>query len=203
MSFFDKVDLTRPSKISCPINLAKSGDFHKIDLTKNDKDILINLNWSSFSQAIQLDLDLGCMYRFKDGSKNVIQALGKNFGSLTNYPFIQLDKDDRNGSALDGENLFLSHKSLELIDFLVIFAFIYEGVSTWEQTQGIVTIKQQNNADIIINLNNPEAKTMCALATIETKQQQLVITKQERYFSSHMELDQAFGFGFRWVSGSK
>jgi len=41
------------------------------------------------------------------------------------------------------------------------------------------------------------------LVTIENKNGQLVITKQEQYYPGHKELDKAFGFGFNWVAGSK
>ena len=211
MSFFDKIDMTKKVKAPSVINLNKSGDSHTIDLTKKTGEFLINLNWDSkiekkgmfgFLSKSTLDLDLGCMYRLKDGSQGVIQALGNLFGSVTSRPYIGLDKDDRTGLSTDGENLRLT--KLELLDVVVVFAFIYEGAPNWDSAKGIVTVKQQGGADIVIKLNSPEqGKIMCGLIKIENKDNKLVVTKLEKYFAGHKELDKEFGFGFSWTAGRK
>ena len=211
MSFFDKVDMTKKVKTPATINLVKSGDSHTIDLTKKTVEFLINLNWDStvekkgifgFLSKSTLDLDLGCMYRLKDGSQGVIQALGDLFGSASSHPYISLDKDDRTGQSHDGENLRL--RKLEMIDLVVVFAFIYEGAPNWDSANGVVTVKQHGSADIVIKLDNPDkGKIMCALVKIENKAGNLVVTKLEKYFAGHKELDKEFGFGFNWTAGKK
>ena len=211
MSFFDKVDMTKKTKAPAVINLANSGDSHSIDLTKKTGDFSVNLNWNStvenkglfsFLSKSTLDLDLGCMYRLKDGSKGVIQALGDSFGSAHSHPYINLDKDDRSGQSSDGENLRFT--KLESLDTAVVFAFIYEGSPNWESAKGVVTVKQSGSGDIVIKLDNPEpGKIMCALIKIENKNNQLIVTKVEQYFAGHKELDQVFGFGFNWTAGRK
>ncbi|MEH2286324.1 hypothetical protein [Nostoc sp.] len=96
------------------ITLQKSGDSHRIDLSKAGKSkpltVHINLNWNQqsnqnagfFSKLLggnnAPDLDLGCMYETVDGVKGVIQPLGGNFGAKNSSPYIFLDKDDRTGS---------------------------------------------------------------------------------------------------------
>jgi len=211
MSFFDKIDMRKPTKAPSVINLAKRGDSHTIDLAKKSGEILVNLKWNSvlekkgmfsFLSKETLDLDLGCMYRLKDGSQGVIQALGELFGSVSSKPYISLDKDDRTGQSNDGENLRLT--KLEELDFVVVFAFIYEGAPNWESAKGIVTVKQQGSGDIIINLDNPDkGKIMCGLVKIENVNNKLVVTKLERYYAGHKELDKDFGFGFSWTAGRK
>jgi tellurite resistance protein TerA len=211
MSFFDKIDMTKKTKIPAAINLTKSGDSHAIDLTKKTGELRVNLQWDStiekkgmfsFLSKSTLDLDLGCMYRLKDGSQGVIQALGELFGSLSSSPYIALDKDDRTGKSADGENLRFT--KMEVLDFVIVFAYIYEGAPNWESAKGVVTVKQQNGADIIIRLDNPDkGKIMCGLIKIENKNQQLVVTKLEKYFGGHKELDKAYGFGFNWTAGRK
>ncbi|MDQ2797445.1 MAG: tellurium resistance protein, partial [Actinomycetota bacterium] len=67
----------------------------------------INLNWNArppakgglFRKNTQLDLDLGCLYEFSDGSKGVVQALGNSFraGPRGGADVIVLDGDDRSG----------------------------------------------------------------------------------------------------------
>lgn len=211
MSFFDKVDMTKKVKRPVPINLSKSGDFHSIDLTKKGGELLVNLKWNStiekkgmfaFLGKSSLDLDLGCMYRLKDGSQGVVQALGELFGSLSAAPYISLDKDDRTGLSTDGENLRFT--KMELLDVVVVFAFIYEGAPNWDAAKGVVTVKQQDGSVIIIELDNPDkGKIMCGLIKIENKNNQLVVTKLEQYFGGHKELDKAYGFGFNWTAGKK
>lgn len=211
MSFFDKIDMTKKVKAPSVINLAKSGDSHTINLTKKTGEFLVNLNWNSsietkglfgFLSKSTLDLDLGCMYRLKDGTQGVIQALGNSFGSASSHPYISLDKDDRTGQSTDGENLRLT--KLELVDTVVIYAFIYEGAPNWDSAKGIVTVKQQDGGDIVIKLDNPEkGKVMCGLIKVQNKEGKVIVTKLEQYFGGHKELDKAFGFGFNWTAGSK
>ena len=75
------------------INLQKG---QKVSLKKNSGsglgEILVNLNWNAapakkkkgllsgiFGGPKGIDLDLGCLYELKDGSKGTVQALGKRF----------------------------------------------------------------------------------------------------------------------------
>lgn len=89
------------------IKLEKTGDSHKINLSKSENsDLLIvraNLDWEELENRSGFwgkyqgengtpDLDLGCMYEMANGEKGVIQALGKNFGSKRSSPYIFLDK---------------------------------------------------------------------------------------------------------------
>ncbi|MBP2628318.1 MAG: Tellurium resistance [Firmicutes bacterium] len=113
-----------------------------------------------------------------------------------------MDKDDRSGQSNDGENLRLAR--LEMLDVVVVFAFIYEGAPNWDSAKGVVTVKQQGSADIVIKLDSPDkGKIMCGLIKIENKGGKLVITKLEKYFAGHKELDGEFGFGFNWTAGKK
>lgn len=193
-----------PKKIS----LKKSGDSHKIDLSKNNKRIHVNLNWNKtikkgfFNLSPQIDLDLACMYRLKDGSQGVIQALGNSFGSEKNYPYIKLDMDDRTGESLIGENMYFYRP--ELIDFVVIFAFIYEGIPNWNKTDATITLKQQGSPDIELNINNSNSQErFVVFASMTSGSNGLNIVREEKFFRGHREVDRYYGFGFRWVAGSK
>lgn len=146
------------------ISLKKSGESHKIDLTKNRRRIHVNLNWDQrrglFSRGI--DLDLACMYRLKDGRQGVIQALGNSFGAADQPPYIKLDKDDRSGASANGENMDFFRP--ELIDFAVVFAFIYEGVPNWRSTNARVVLSQQGAPDIEVQIDNPNSnERFCVL----------------------------------------
>ena len=99
------------------INLQKG---QKVSLKKSSSaglgEILVNLNWNAkppkkgffanlLSGSSAIDLDLGCLFELKDGSKGAVQALGNAFGALNRPPFIALDGDDRTGAAVAGEQL--------------------------------------------------------------------------------------------------
>ncbi|WP_042200362.1 TerD family protein [Paenibacillus camerounensis] len=194
------------------IELKKKGD--SINLKKSASglgEVLINLNWNQrqggglFSRKGGVDLDLACLYELKDGRKGVVQALGKAFGSLQQPPFIVLDGDDRTGSVKSGENLRINGSKVAEISRVLIFSFIYQGVTQWSDADGIVTIHQGDGPDIIVNLDeHNNRKGMCAIALIQNVgDETFSIERQVQYFSGHKEMDQAYGWGLRWVAGSK
>lgn len=156
-----------------------------------------------------IDLDLGCMFELADGRRGVVQALGNTFGDYERAPFIQLDADDRTGASSSGENLFINGERFDQIKRAVIYSFIYEGVANWQSTNGVVTISAPGQTPIEVRLDGGERQIMCAIALIENRGGQLVITKVAEYFqqqgmtSAHELLDKHFGFGMRWKTGSK
>ena len=199
------------------INLQKGGDQHKIDLTKGKTNITVhaNLNWN---QTVQVkkgllasifgggsdgpDLDLGCMYEMLNGERGVIQPLGKNFGNKSHEPFIFLDKDDRSGSASDGENMFVFKP--ELVKRVMFFALIYEGAPNFQSVGGKMTFKISNGEVITLSLSNPDSSSIfCAAALFENKNGDYFLTKEERYFAGHQLADAHYKFGFKWTTGSK
>lgn len=101
-------------------------------------EIKINLNWNrggkkgflSMGRSNQVDLDLGCLYELKDGTRGVVQALGDCFGSFRDEPYTQLMGDDRTGANADGEWLRINGAHWREIKRILIFSFIYEGLPT-------------------------------------------------------------------------
>lgn len=195
------------------ITLEKRGDSKVVNLKKGSPNILhVNLNWSAseapqrrglfgLGRASGVDLDLGCMFRLKNGDMGVIQPIGGYYGSRDQSPFIHLDKDDRSGAAADGENLYLYRP--ELIDLVMVFAFIYEGTADFRSVGGYATIHEPSG-EIRIELNNPDpGRTFCSVCTIRASDAGVEVTKEERYFGGHPEADRHYGFGFSWRPGSK
>lgn len=195
--------------------LEKRGDRQAVDLRKGNESNVIhfNLNWHNFAaqkkkgffgfgKTEEPDLDLGCMLRMQDGQMAVIQPLGGYFGARDAYPFISLDKDDRSGSAQDGENLYIYKP--DLISFVMVFAFIYAGAKDFREVGGRLKIKDHKGNEIYVKLDNPDQhRTFCAICTVENTGSSVEITKQELYFSNHLEADKHFGFGFHWEAGRK
>jgi tellurite resistance protein TerA len=200
------------------VTLDKKGEQRTISLDKGapTQTIHANLNWDApaapakkgfFASILgggssQPDLDLGCMYRLRNGEMGVIQPLGGNFGSKTASPFIFLDKDDRSGAAADGENLYL-HRPQD-IDLAIVFAMIYDGASDFSAVGGRLSLRDAAGGETEIRLSSPERGLgFCVVASIRPSGDGVVVTKEERYFAGHPEADKAFGFGFRWEAGSK
>ncbi len=128
--------------------------------------------------------------------------MGGNFGSKNSAPYIFLDKDDRSGSAADGENMHIFRP--ETLEKVLIFAFIYEGTAQFKDVNARLTIKDGDGGEILIPLNDPRAhQRFCAVALITNTGNSLSFQKEERFFRDHAECDKHYDFGFRWVSGSK
>lgn len=182
----------------------------KINLSNGSGEILINLNWSQpeskgWGASEGIDLDLGCLYELWDGRKGAVQALGNAFGSLVNPPYISLDGDDRTGTSTEGENLRVNSAMIPQIKRILIYTFIYEGAANWREAKGIVTVKCPGSKDIIVKMDEYGSNlTMCGIALLENRDgQSLSMEKVVRFFEGHVDLDQAFGWGLRWVAGSK
>jgi tellurite resistance protein TerA len=167
--------------------------------------------WAEFKAGYQLatgpqgiDLDLGCLVEMQNGDKGVVQALGNCFGTLSEPPYIQLDQDDRTGQSTDGENLFLNLDNFSDIKRILVFAFIYEGAASWSQAQGVVKLFAPDGSQIEVRLDGEAAgKSMCGIAMITNNGGQVSISREVFYTNGHEELDRRYGWGMRWVAGSK
>ena len=188
------------------VNLQKG---QKVSLVKGNNglgEILINLNWKQPSGLFShpIDLDLGCLYELKDGSKGTVQALGNSFGSLTSEPYISLDGDDRTGASSVGENLRINGKMVPKIKRILVYTFIYEGATNWKTADGVVTVKCPGSPDIIVHMDEyGSSQRMCAIAMLENINDTLSVEKVIRFFDGHRYMDQAFNWGLKWVRGSK
>ena len=209
---------SRKSQNNMAIQLKKSGDSHNIDLKKSSDSqplmIHVNLNWNRQESNIgglfknilggnkASDLDLGCMYQMVDGHKGVIQPLGNSFGSKNSSPYIFLDKDDRTGTAANGENIYIFRP--DLIKRVMLFALIYHGTRDFKSVQGRMFFKISNGEEVSLELDNPDSnRRFCAAAMIKTIGSQVVISKEEKYFAHHEEASKNYRFGIKWTAGSK
>lgn len=193
------------------VTLKKKGDKKSISLEKADKNFIhVNLNWdapeskkfSFFGSNAAPDLDLGCMFRLKNGKMGVIQPLGNCFGSSHQPPYILLDKDDRSGTSATGENLTIYKP--ELVDFIMIFAMIYKGAKNFTTVNGRIIVTDQKGNEVYIRLDSPDPRyTFCSVCSFKNTGTTLDLIKEELYFPGHREADKHFGFEFNWTKGSK
>lgn len=204
-----KITLT---KNQSTINLKKKDNFGKIS---------INLNWNQrpdnsampkkgllgdlFKQHSKgIDLDVGAMVHLKNGEKTLIQALGNRFGNLNAAPYVLLRGDDRTGQVTTGEWLDINGAQWAQIQEVFVFAFIYEGVPNWSQTDGVVTIHVPEQPPIETRLTEGASSLpMCAIARLVNQQDSINVERINRYFNGHKDMDQAFGWGFSWQKARK
>ena len=191
----------------------------KVSLKKTSSaglgEILVNLNWnakpvskgllSSLFSGSGIDLDLGCLFELKDGSKGAVQALGNAFGSLNQAPYISLDGDDRTGAAAAGENLRINGNQISKIKRVLVYTFIYEGVANWQQADATVTIKYPGAEDLIVKMDSfNSSQKMCGLALFENvNDETFSVEKIVQFYPGHEALDRAFGWGLQWKAGRK
>ncbi|WP_256278484.1 TerD family protein [Rhodococcus erythropolis] len=183
-----------------------------VSLAKGDQSatMQMNLNWTRgrrglFGGGGAVDLDLACLYQLKDGSKGVIQALGKSFGNLDYPPYIALDGDDRSGNTTGGENLHINLAHLSEFKRILIFAYIYDGTPNWSAADGIVTLYPPTGPEVEVRLgsHNNRACT-CAIALIKNEKNELTVTREVRYINgTQSEISKAYRWGLKWSTGRK
>jgi tellurite resistance protein TerA len=175
----------------------------------------VNLNWNArppaarglFRKTAQLDLDLGCLFEFGDGTKGVVQALGDSFRGYNSrgQELIRLDADDRSGTSAEGENLHIDLRDPSAIRRVLVFALIYEGAANWADAQGVATLLPANAAPVEIRLDDPrDGARICAIAMIENRGGEIVVNRLINYINgAQRALDQAYGWGMNWMPGRK
>ena len=175
--------------------------------------IRVNLNWNQqkkkggwFSSNKGIDLDLGAFVEFKAGPKTAVQALGDTFGAYNDPPFVFLKGDDRSGAVTDGEWLEINGDEWEHFSRILIYAFIYEGVANWQETDGVVRVMVPNQPEIEVKMNEVAGNSrdgMCAVALLENVGGEIKVSREVRFFPGHKYMDDAYRWGMRWVAGSK
>jgi tellurite resistance protein TerA len=183
----------------------------------------VNLNWNARPSSFRrggffkrmaptagggIDLDLGCLYEFTDGSKGVVQALGNAFrseSSFTDDPVIWLDGDDRVGTNSAGENLFINLAHSQYIRRVLVFAYIYDGVPNWAAADGVVTLFPVAGPQIEVRLDEHDPRSpMCAIAMLESNGGDLQVRREVRYINGAQNvLDRSYGWGMKWGAGRK
>jgi tellurite resistance protein TerA len=198
-----KVTLT---KAAPSVSLSKHGGLRGM--------LQVNLNWDArppahgfFKKTQQLDLDLGCLYEFGDGTRGVVQALGNAFTARDRRgrQLLRLDGDDRSGRVSTGENLFVDLGDPSAIKRILVFALIYEGAANWAAAKGVATLTPAGAPPIEVLLDDPrDGARICAIALISNQGGEIVIRREVNYINgAQRALDEAYGWGMNWTRGRK
>lgn len=196
----------RLTKSAPSVSLAKHGGAGGV--------LQVNLNWDAkpparglFRKTTQLDLDLGCLYEFSDGTKGVVQALGNAFTARNRKgkQLLRLDGDDRSGRSSTGENLFVDLSDPAQIKRILVFALIYEGAANWAAANGIATLIPVGAPPIEVLLDDPrDGARICAIALISNQGGEIVVKREVNYLNgAQRALDEAYGWGMNWTRGRK
>jgi len=206
-----------------PVSLSKvtlTKSTPSVSLTKQGPatgTLRVNLNWNARPaeptglfrrQTPGIDLDLGCLYEYTDGSKGVVQALGDSLVDRHTFgsgPICRLDGDDRSGSNSAGENLFVDLRNPAVVKRILVFAFIYEGTPNWAAANAVVTLFPVAGPQIEIRLDEADpAAMMCAVALLEGNSTDVSVRREVRYLRGGQRLlDQTYHWGMQWTSGRK
>ena len=215
------IDYTkRPAEQDPPpakVTLTKSAP--TVSLTKQGSAgglMRVNLNWNAlpqgggglFRRPRQLDLDLGCLYEFADGTKGVVQALGNAFTAAprgVRQRVIWLDGDDRSGTNADGENLFIDLSFAAQISRVLVFALIYEGAANWAAADGVVTLYPATGPQVEVRLDDPrDGARICGVAMLQSTGGELSVRREVNYLNGGQKLlDETYGWGMNWTAGRK
>ena len=210
-------NISMPEKISEPARNNSSllnpnsslvmsrGQRHKLK-TQSGKlgTVEINLKWNSPQKSKKnIDLDLCCLYELDDDYVGAVQALGNFFGSLSDEPYIKLNRDDRTGQTYNGETLKINGKFLKKIRRVLIFTTIYSGTANWDDAKAVVTIKNSGE-EIVIQLDEfGSRKPTCAICLLENVGNTFAVEKIVNFYYDSKEMDEDFDWGLEWTSGSK
>lgn len=223
------IDITKKSRVSLSkVVLAKTGDSTKVNLSKSNDNIVINLDWtqnkggstgllaSIFGGNQSIDLDLGCFYELNNGICSVIDGVqfshnrggAKNKqtrqGCYTDLPYIWHCGDDRGKDSSSGENILVNPQGVHAIRRMVIYCFIYDGIARWSDSDAVITIKVPNQPDIVVEMGKQnDSRRFCAIASIYFNGCEMSVTKEVTFHGNHEDCDRCYGWGLNWGAGSK
>ena len=152
-----------------------------------------------------VDLDLGCLYELKDGTRGAIQAFGEKFGSFDSPPYMCLSGDERTGDAQgQDEYIVVNGKHWDKIKKLLIYIYIYDGTPNWAEINPKILIDVPGEDDLAVSLaSHNDRLALCAVGGLENVREGIILTNYTEYFPGHAEMDRAFGFGLEWDEGKK
>ncbi len=152
-----------------------------------------------------VDLDLGCLYKLKNGRRGGMQAFGDIHGALMEEPYILLSGDERKGDRVGPDEVILVNGAhWNDIDQILIYTYIYDGARDWGSVHPQIQVRVPGEQPMVVTLNaRKSSMKVCAVAGLESVRGGIKMTSYLEYFPGHAEMDRAFGFGLEWESGSK
>lgn len=157
------------------------------------------------ARKVGVDLDIGCLYEMKDGTRGAIQAFGEKFGKFDAPPYIWLSGDERTGNA-EGhdEVIHVNGAHWDDIKRILVYIYIYKGAPRWSEINPQIILDVPGENDLVVTLGaHDDALALCAVGGLESVRGGIKLTNYTEYFPGHYEMDRAFGFGLEWGEGRK
>ena len=156
-------------------------------------------------KKLDIDLDLGCLYELKDGTRGAVQAFGDMYGSFKSAPYISLSGDERTGDAEgDDEYMLINGHHWSEIKRLILYIYIYKGAQDWAQVSPQIQLRIPEQKQIVITpAVHSKNLSLCVLAGLENIRDGISVTNYTEFFPGHEEMDRAFGWGLEWDDGAK
>jgi tellurite resistance protein TerA len=207
-------------RLESKIVLKQKGDSIEIK-GKGEGEIVINLNWHQgetkkgfFGGLVggsgEIDLDLGCFFEMRDGTRGVIDGLQFSDnpslqGSLHSVPYIYHLGDDRSGGSSAGEFIKVNLAKISELRRMTIYTFIYEGVAKWNDTDAVIRVQVPGKPEIIVEMGKSnESASFCSIAELRFTGQSISLTKLVTFHpGGHEDCDNTYGWGMDWKAGSK
>lgn len=161
--------------------------------------------WFKKVRKVGVDLDIGCLYELKDGTRGSIQAFGEKFGDFNEAPYISLSGDERTGDA-EGhdEYMLINGRKWDDIKRMLVYIYIYKGAPSWSVIKPQVVIDVPGENDFYVTLGaHDDQLALCAVGELESVRGGIKLTNRTEYFPGHEEMDRAFGYGLEWQDGVK
>ena len=152
-----------------------------------------------------VDLDLGCLYRLKNGVRGGMQAFGAEHGAYDKSPYIALSGDERKGDkeGID-ENITINGQHWDEIEKILLYVYIYDGAPNWQTVRPQIQMRVPDHAPMVVTLNaRKKNMSLCAVAGLENIRGGIKLSSYLEYFPGHAEMDRAFGYGLSWEAGKK
>ncbi len=201
--FGETVFISAPAGGFGDIRVGAEWDNIKTKATGDKKDFFKRFFHKVTFQGV--DIDLGCLYELKDGTRGALQAFGDKFGSFEEAPFVKLSGDERTGNAkgLD-EAMHINGTHWGEIRRLLFYVYIYSGVPDWGVLQPKIHLHIPGEQPYLIV---PKVKktdlAVCAVAGLENAKGGMMLSNYGEYFPGHAEMDRAYGYGLQWDDGHK
>ncbi|PZO87907.1 MAG: Tellurium resistance protein TerA [Micavibrio aeruginosavorus] len=154
---------------------------------------------------VGVDLDLGCLYKLKNGARGGLQAFGDVHGALEDEPYIRLSHDERTGDRKGPDEMIIVNGGhWDDIEQILIYTYIYEGARDWASVKPQIQVRVPGEQPMIVRLGTRKAKmSVCAVASLDNVRGGIKMTSLLEYFPGHLEMDRAFGYGLPWEDGKK
>lgn len=102
------------------------------------------------------------------------------------------------------EHIYINTPAFSYLKRAYIYAFIWRGAPHWEKTDADVLIKVGGRDCVNVKLGQTEdAHKFCVVAENIPHGNQIEIKRLSGFHKNHSDCDAAYGWGFKWTSGTK